>query len=531
MPKELSTEQDLPLALLMDRNGYQLDPQKPLGRQSAGASFLEAYLRFSRNKLHSIAVANHNEATWFHQQAKKLHPQSTTRAVKVQNWGDAGKASGAFHVPDPRLDNWAWKRMPWGDGAFSLIGLVHTLCSYNVQHSLGQISSSPLRNWDALICTSKAAKQAVTGFLERQEEWIHQRHRGSQFERPLLPVIPLGIHSENWQRADENNIETSKRARKDLGISPIAEVVLVAGRLDILTKMQPAPLLRALGELKQDTHPNLELLVYGEAPNPDMHDLWVKGIKQLVPELPIHWIPGRKVQLASKVRWAADIFVSLSDNPQETFGITPLEAMAAGLPCIVSDWDGYRDTVIQPGESEPATGFRIPTRLVEGLGKEQAHYLLQDAISFDLAVGQISQGIAVDLAIFKKATSTLLSNPELRASMSAAGQKRVQQNYSWHVVIEQWRSLVLELQKRRLHARLSGQTIPPQLPPWLQDTSISFGCFASQVLPAGWAPKTPDPEVEASCLDNPFQSWDVSLLKNDSARRRGWWLKNGLVEP
>ena len=33
---------------------------------------------------------------------------------------------------------------------------------------------------------------------------------------------------------------------------------------------------------------------------------------------------------------AADVFLSLSDNIQETFGLTPLEAMAAGLPCLVS---------------------------------------------------------------------------------------------------------------------------------------------------------------------------------------------------
>src|SRR3546814_3034291 len=53
---------------------------------------------------------------------------------------------------------------------------------------------------------------------------------------------------------------------------------------------------------------------------------------------------------------AADVFVSLSDNIQESFGITPVEAMAAGLPCIVSDWDGYRDTVVD-GE----TGILVPT--------------------------------------------------------------------------------------------------------------------------------------------------------------------------
>ncbi|MBI3542646.1 MAG: glycosyltransferase, partial [Deltaproteobacteria bacterium] len=52
---------------------------------------------------------------------------------------------------------------------------------------------------------------------------------------------------------------------------------------------------------------------------------------------------------------AADIFCSLADNVQETFGLTPLEAMAAGLPQVVSDWNGYRDTV-----RHGVDGFRVP---------------------------------------------------------------------------------------------------------------------------------------------------------------------------
>ena len=46
--------------------------------------------------------------------------------------------------------------------------------------------------------------------------------------------------------------------------------------------------------------------------------------------------------------------MSLSDNIQETFGLTPLEAMASGIPVIVSDWDGYRSTV-----RDNKDGFRI----------------------------------------------------------------------------------------------------------------------------------------------------------------------------
>ena len=90
------------------------------------------------------------------------------------------------------------KGMPWGDAAFSLVGLVHTLCSRQVQWGLGQFSAAPVRPWDALICTSTAARQVVEGFLERQESWLKHRLGANNFERPQLPVIPLGVHTEAW---------------------------------------------------------------------------------------------------------------------------------------------------------------------------------------------------------------------------------------------------------------------------------------------------------------------------------------------
>ena len=55
---------------------------------------------------------------------------------------------------------------------------------------------------------------------------------------------------------------------------------------------------------------------------------------------------GRVPGVSQTAYAAADIFVSLSDNIQETFGLTPVEAMAAGLPVVASDWDGYRETIV-----------------------------------------------------------------------------------------------------------------------------------------------------------------------------------------
>ena len=262
-----------------------------------------------------------------------------------------------------------------------------------------------------------------------------------------------------------------------------------------------------------------------------MQQLWETAAQQLAPTLPVHWIPGREDHLAGPVRWAADVFVSLSDNPQETFGITPLEAMAAELPCLVSDWDGYRESVVQPGEIGAATGFRVTTRLVEGLGAAEAKGMLLEQLDYPRAVGQVAQGIAVDLDQFKAHLSTLLNQPLMRSEMGRAGRARVQQHYHWRTVINQWRDLLPELTQRREAAHRDSRTTPPQLPPWMPSTSQGYGCFASECLPASWSPREPEPSLELEHLNNPFQSWDRDglLSGNDTARRRGWWLKQGLV--
>ncbi len=54
-------------------------------------------------------------------------------------------------------------------------------------------------------------------------------------------------------------------------------------------------------------------------------------------------------------------------TPLEDFGITPLEAMAAGRPVIAFGEGGARETVIPPGEGEPPTGLFFGRQTVEDL--------------------------------------------------------------------------------------------------------------------------------------------------------------------
>lgn len=62
---------------------------------------------------------------------------------------------------------------------------------------------------------------------------------------------------------------------------------------------------------------------------------------------------------------AADLFVSAGVSVCETFGRSPVEAMACGTPSVVSAYNGFRDTIT------PATGFLVPTVRKDGKGWPQ----------------------------------------------------------------------------------------------------------------------------------------------------------------
>ncbi len=68
--------------------------------------------------------------------------------------------------------------------------------------------------------------------------------------------------------------------------------------------------------------------------------------------------------------------------PLEDFGITPLEAMAAGRPVIAFGEGGARETVVGPGGAEPPTGLFFPRQSVEAL-VEAIRQFESGAIAFE----------------------------------------------------------------------------------------------------------------------------------------------------
>jgi hypothetical protein len=144
------------------------------------------------------------------------------------------------------------------------------------------------------------------------------------------------------------------------------------------------------------------------------------GARDFCPSVTAHFLDARTPEVRFPIWQAGDIFTSLSDNIQETFGLTPIEAMAAGLPSVVTDWDGYKDTV-QHGEH----GMRVPTfSPPPGQGADLADAHGAGIDTYDRYYGYASQFVAVDINATVDAYVSLIGNAGPRASTATPRARR-----------------------------------------------------------------------------------------------------------
>jgi alpha-maltose-1-phosphate synthase len=478
----MSKESLLP-ALLFEPEGYVLDGPKLMGRQSAGNSFLRAAINEAELSAQNggpdglygytphVASANvFNRLV--KQQAPSLQP-SWIPSDRV----DLLARQGALFIPGPGLGSAAQLRLRAGPGAWSITGVTYTLCSHTAMDAITDILAAPVMPWDALICATSVAKQAVSTLFELQAQYYAWRFGTTNFLVPQLPVIPFGIHTEDFEFSEAD----TNAAKNALGVGRGEVTVLFAGRLSFHAKAHPYPMLVALEAAAKRTGKHVNLLLCGQFPNDGIKDAFLAGAKNYAPSIRTQWVDGKAAE-AYRSAWAAsDLFVSLSDNLQETFGITPVEAMASGLPVIVSDWDGYKDTVID-GE----TGFRVPTWMPPpNLGMALAAAFEAGTINYDRYIGLACLEVSLDQASLIDRLSLLIDSPDKRAEMGAAGRRRARTVYDWKVVMKEHLVLWASLEELRLKA-IKDQYVAlhnaPPCNPARQDPYRIFSSFPTHLI-------------------------------------------------
>jgi hypothetical protein len=348
-------------------------------------------------------------------------------------------------------------------------------------------------------------RDTVERVLVEQQAFLASRFGATRFTRPQLPVIPLGVDTSTYA------FDAAQRdaARRALGIGEHDVVVLFVGRLSFHAKAHPLPMYlgleqAALAWARQGGLGKVHLVQAGWFANEAIEAAFRSGAAQFCPSVVCSFVDGRKPD-ARQMAWrAADLFTSLSDNFQETFGLTPIEAMAAGLPGVVSDWNGYRDTV-----RDGIDGLRVPTLMPRaGLAGDLADRHAAGIDNYDVYCGTSSQFVAIAPEAAAAAYLKLLADAGLRQRLGAAARQQALQVFDWSVVIARYQALWAELAERRAKADESAARMPGQpANPSRLDPFLSFASYASEVLSPSHV-VTLTPGADAARL----QAWLASPL-------------------
>ncbi|MEM9140166.1 MAG: glycosyltransferase family 4 protein [Pseudomonadota bacterium] len=415
--------------------------QTPLaGRRAAGQSFLGGYVRHSGAERLSCVTYT------------KAHIDHFRETVTSYGWtgpvdgtliGDLKGLSAfdAIMLPGPTIGTYAWQRRRAGTGLYSLVGITHTVSTRRIMDGLFDLLAAPVEPWDAIICTSEAVKSVVAAELEEGARYLTARLGARRIPLPQMPVIPLGIDTGRFAH------DPAQRARwrQELDIADDAIVLMSMGRLSVFEKMHPAPLFLAAARAAKETRRTVVLLMTGWFGDDKAKELHENAAKDLAPDVRVLFPDGKDPDLRYSIWSAADIFTLPVDNIQETFGLVPVEAMAAGLPVVCSDWNGFRDTVVD-GE----TGIRVTTRMMRpGMGQGFADRFADQADNYHQYLGIVHQRTAVDVREMAEALIGLINAPERRKAMGEAGLKRARAVYDWSVVIPQYQALWADLAERR----------------------------------------------------------------------------------
>jgi hypothetical protein len=259
------------------------------------------------------------------------------------------------------------------------------------------------------------------------------------------------------------------KIRSAMKIPESAIVLLMMGRITPYLKMDPLPfLIQFAHQILPNSKVPVYLIIAGGAESRDLQLLKKQvedcGISEYVK------VRGNfRQELKADLLSAADIFLALSDNTQETFGLGILEAYSAGLPVVASRFDGFKDLV-----RDGIDGFLVDT-YGSSLNPMADLYDLLDP-----NVGQLfqSQSVAVDMGQLLERINLLIENVELRKTMGEIGRSKVVREFLWSRITRKYDDRWDRLAQEAAASGLSDKKCNP----YNFDQFRIFGHYTTKIL-------------------------------------------------
>lgn len=301
------------------------------------------------------------------------------------------------------------------DRSFPISGFVHTISDLDAKVGMAKNLRMTDHRYDTAICPTRSVARVLQAIAAEISPAL-----GTS---PETRIVPLGVDADAFCPV-EAAVRAERRDR--FGIARDACAFLYVGRLSPWTKMDLLPLLDAFARACEGTSRPLRLLLAGQ----EQAGGYVSTLRARATDLGIadrlSLFDGIDRDDLPALFSAADAFVSPSDNRQETFGLTLVEAMASGLPIIAADWNGYRDVVDD-------AGLLVPTIAAQA-DRDMANDLLYRG---PLPTGaHFSQITAVSVSGMASAMIRLAADAPLRNHLYRTALSRYKHEFQWDRVLD-----------------------------------------------------------------------------------------------
>jgi glycosyltransferase involved in cell wall biosynthesis len=234
-------------------------------------------------------------------------------------------------------------------------------------------------------------------------------------------VLPFGIDPAPFEQA----VRSRDTIRRQLGIADDRVVFVTHGRVvpdknvhgvlavfEQVARYHRWSSLWVIGALPGETGGMPGPRPYTVVPSSPYGDVLVAALPVDIADRVSFWGEVPQAMLW-ELLGAADVAFNLTLNPDENFGFSTVEAMAAGLPVIGTAWGGLRDTIVHG-----TTGYLVDTRVTSAgvrfddrAAAERALELAADAVARRRMGAAAAQRACRDLTI-ERCTGELVDQVE-----------------------------------------------------------------------------------------------------------------------
>jgi glycosyltransferase involved in cell wall biosynthesis len=440
-----------------------------LGRLVANHDFVKALLKHGSYDEYVFGNLSQSNIAAFSQAIEGWQlSKEAKQSIRVVTYFDLPRILNENEFRVFHLGGWGYfapglhaLRGRYASNPWPITSVTHSLTGrQSIDHAV-RLCKAGMATYDSVFCTSRDGRQAMTRVLELASSIATRSFRGK------LDCLPLGIDD------DLLNLGGNRaKSREQMRIPAEAIVILMLGRITPAQKMDLAPALGALARLvlPHCTRP-VNLVIGGGADSQNL-----KLLQGLIKEYRLEEIARIRANFPDQAKRdlfaSADIFLSVSDNHQETFGLSVLEAQACALPTIASRFDGYKDLV-----QEGVDGFLIDSY---GCAADPLSELFD---MMDPDIGELfeAQKIAIDSGQLSERLIALIHNDSLRAAMGENGRKKVEREFVFSRIIgryeQRWEELYREAQETGLP--------PADETACDADQSRIFGHYVSRTIEPG----------------------------------------------